>query len=144
MNVVVDTPVLLDMALESRPRHGQARVLGEYLIAHDIGVTIPMTAFFELHAAARNEHMEGRSGKFVFPSEEHPLLVDAVPIDEAFVTTYLDDTLPYVRAGDLLFLSIAAHDKLALVTEDRTLHARATEGGIEAFTIDEFTERHSS
>lgn len=70
-----------------------------------------------------------------------PLKLSGIPIDEAFVSKYLDVSLPYLKAGDFIFLCLAKKESAMLLTDDAKLRARAIEAGVDALTTAEFLER---
>lgn len=56
----------------------------------------------------------------------------------AFFDKYFRPELPYTKAADTLFLTIAYVDHRPLVTEDKALRKAATSAGVAAFTAEEF------
>ena len=71
------------------------------------------------------------------PSE--PLQIDTVPIDQSFFEKYFSVELPYLRAGDLIYVALAKGDQLDLVTEDDQQYTRGKEAGVDR--IDEYIAR---
>ena len=63
-------------------------------------------------------------------TKQFPLGVEIIPIDMDFVHNYMDHNLPYMKAGDLIFVAIAKKEKLALLTEDKKQYDRATQGNV--------------
>ena len=103
--VVLDSCVVVDMFMVTRPRHEQAKRLRFELARAGITARMPSFALFEISHAIRQESrlsngmlLDGaESGK------ENGLSIDLVPIDEAFIHKYLGIPLPELRAGDLTF-----------------------------------------
>ena len=102
--VILDTCVITDMFVETRPRHAQAKLLKEALLSTKTIVRIPMYGMFEITSAMRSE-LSGNSGRLAKmdekPSFDNVLQLDIVPIDFAFFQKYYDASLPHLRAGDL-------------------------------------------
>jgi predicted nucleic acid-binding protein len=131
--VIVDTCVIVDMLLSSRPRHAQADALRKIFAERNILARVPYFAVFEVSHAIRQEK---RLTKATFvPEEEIP--AELVPVDQKFLKAYFDESLPEMRAGDLVFASMAHKDKLPLVTEDAGLAAAAKAAGIDVKSIAE-------
>jgi predicted nucleic acid-binding protein len=138
--IVLDTCVVVDMFMSTRPRHVQATQLRLALAKAGITARMPSFTLFELSRAIRQEKRLS-NGKLIDgpeSGEENGLSVDLVPIDEAFVHKYLDVNLPEMRAGDLTFAALAKGDRLPLVTEDAPLRKAAKAAGIGVFTIEEY------
>lgn len=139
--IVVDTSVMVDMLLSIRTRHPEALTLAKQFRHFGFQPTLPCHAFFEIATAIRNERMqkEGKISMGIF-TKEFPLGVKIIPIDMQFVHEHIDHTIPYMKAGDLIFVAIAKKQGLAIVTEDKLQYERATQGGVKAFTIKQFLE----
>lgn len=71
-------------------------------------------------------------------TEDNPFTILPVPIDQRFYEHYRDPTLPYIKAGDFIFLAMAKRDRCPLISEDGKLRNRAREAGVSVFSIDEF------
>jgi predicted nucleic acid-binding protein len=69
---VVDTNVLVDMAIPSRPRHSVARRLTSFFEREGIKPWVPAHGIFELHAAVVDEGLSEPQDPTVFPSDDHP------------------------------------------------------------------------
>ena len=134
--VVVDTCVIVDMLVASRPRHKQADLLRRLFSERKIRARIPYFAIFEISHALRQEKRLSEA-KFL-ADEEIP--AELVPVDREFLKAYFDETLPEMRAGDLVFASMAHVDKLPLVTEDAGLAKSARAAGIDVKSIAEMLE----
>lgn len=142
--IVIDTCVMVDMAVTSRPRHARAAALHAKLQERQVPAEMPMHAFFELQHALKSElRAGGKLAKSVL-TESRPLSFTPVAIDEAFVRTYLvalPDSFPPVRAGDLIFLALALGRKATLLTEDKELYGHAKAAGVDVCSIDEWLSR---
>lgn len=138
--IVIDTSVLTDIFLESRPRHLQARKLALYLVTNNIRIKFPFHALFELSCAMKDERRSPSFQEYEGITENNPLLVDPIPVDENFFSTYFNPKLPYLKAGDLLFVALARGENAILITEDKNQFKAAIDIGIEAYKLEEFLE----
>ena len=142
MLVVVDTSVLVDIFLKSRPRHADGKQLGRLLMDKNFTVRVPMHAMFELASAMKNEKVTSHQDSSMPYNEEYTsdngFRVEPIAIDEPFFEKYLDVNLPYLKGGDFIFLCMAKKDNALLITEDNKLYARAKEAGVEVYRIQEF------
>jgi predicted nucleic acid-binding protein len=76
-------------------------------------------------------------------SENDPLQITPIPIDETFVTKYYAVDLPYLKAGDLIFVAMAKGDGSVLITEDDTQYKKAKEAGVTVYRIKEYLTAQS-
>jgi predicted nucleic acid-binding protein len=134
--LILDTSVLIDMLCSPRPRHPAAKRLQAILERDRTTIVLPYFALFEVAAATKSEKV---SSTFKFPAD-FALNLDLRPIDLAFFRTYYDPSLPNVRAGDLVFLALAKHDALPLVTEDVPLRAACRSIAINVYGIEEYVQ----
>lgn len=138
--IVIDTCVLVDIFISTRPRHAVAVELQKLIRQKSIAVRLPAFALFELHHAIRQERRQ--NGGILVQEEnsgwQSTLPVELVSIDEAFIEQHLTLDLPEVRAGDLVFLALAKGESLSLVTEDVTFKIQAVKAGVSVFTIQEY------
>lgn len=138
-DIIVDTNVLVDMHLSHRPRHQEALKLKHYLDSHSIRLKIPMHAMFEIASALQSEFRTvGRSG---FQISQGVIYTDPVPIDWDFIDRYFEADLPYLRAGDLIFVAMAKRDQALLITEDDDLYKVAKSVGVAVYRTKEFLEQ---
>jgi predicted nucleic acid-binding protein len=141
--VVVDTSVIVDIFLADRPRHPEARRLGDYLCRSGTVLRVPMHAVLELKWAVSAEIGDRIAKKQPIAfnrdiGEQNPLRLDPVPIDQAFITTYFDPAIPQIRAGDYPFVAIAKRERLPLITEDDGQYDAAKRAGVIVLKIAEY------
>lgn len=142
-DIIIDTSVLTDIVLTTGPRHSDAKELGKYLNENQVIIRVPMHALFEVSSALKNEKMLSSPQKLQFwneLSEESPLRVKPVPIDEAFFKKYHSPDLPYMRAGDLIFVAMAKVDGAILITEDDAQYKKAKDFDVNAYRIRQFLD----
>jgi predicted nucleic acid-binding protein len=139
--LVLDTNVMLDAFVIGRPRHHLARQLVRFLLDRKADLRIPWTTMLEIHSSLAQIRVEGGPIEIaLIASEEEPVNVRAVAVDQAFVSRHLTLGLPYLKAGDAVQLSLAKADSCILITEDARLYARAKEASVEVYGIGEFLE----
>ena len=141
--IVVDTSVILDILVTTRPGHRFAKLIGVYLIDNDIRITVPLHALFEIKSglleAKKDASAIGDELKLNEDvSEGTPLKYNFLPIDTAFFDKYFDAELPHIKAGDYMYVTVAKNNGLTLLTEDSTQYAVAKEAGVTVYNIEEF------
>jgi predicted nucleic acid-binding protein len=136
--IVIDSSVLVRIFDEAEDGHGQAVKIGHYLVDNGIRVRIPYHALFEVSSTFKRKNQSGSLKAYQGIAEMNPLLVDPVPVDEAFFSRYFDASLPYLKAGDSLFLAMAKKDSAILITEDKQQYAAAQSVGVQVFRVEEF------
>jgi predicted nucleic acid-binding protein len=141
-SIIVDSCIIVDVFLETAERHSDARRLGSYFVDNNIVIKMPMHALFEHACALRNKKEKGQFRLQHAITQEKPLHVEFVAIDEKFFNDYYDPTLPYLRAGDFIFLAMAAKDGAILITEDDAMFNAAKKARIEVFRLREFLEKY--
>ncbi len=145
--VIVDTCVLVDIALSTRARHAQAAEFATCLLRKGIVIRVPMHAAFEFMCAVRQEvrQLGGSHSSWAAGSDENQKInIWPVPIDGHFLDRYRSANIPDVRSGDLPFLVMAMVDNVALVTEDDELFRKATQVGVRVFRIAEYLAQECS
>jgi predicted nucleic acid-binding protein len=145
MKVVIDSCVWLDMFLTHRSGHANAALLAERLRREEgeIEILIPMHAEFEITSAIMCEKRSAAAeGRALHPnesiSEDRPLKCTLVPIDLQFFHRHATGEMPDLKSGDMIFVLLALHDGLDLVTEDKKMLSEARRLGVSAFTTAEY------
>jgi predicted nucleic acid-binding protein len=142
--LVIDTAIMIDIALPHRPRHSQAARLVDFIREKTLQLYLPMHGFFELSSAINSEKRKGKLFKFSgVLTENNPLEFQTVPIDQAFITKYMINEVPNLSAGDMIFVVFAKVDKLDLVTEDGRMYQEARRLGVSVYTIDQYLKAKS-
>jgi predicted nucleic acid-binding protein len=106
MEIVLDSSVLTDMFVKSRPRHDLGRRLSDYIKKNDIRITIPVHAILEVKSAIDSQRLipgQGEMSKEFF-TEDSPLKLNIISIDQKFLSEYHDLSIPYIKSGDLIFI----------------------------------------
>lgn len=143
MNILVlDTCVIVDMFITTRPRHSIASRLHREMVDSGSVAKVPAFAMFEISHAFKQEKRLN-DAKLMAKNhsnagEESGLTLELVPIDQDFIQQYFSLELPELRAGDMVFAALAKGQSLPLVTEDQPLIKKVSECGIQAFTTSEY------
>lgn len=147
MEVILDTCVLVDIFLESRDRHEIGKKLGVLLQKKCCKIKVPMHVMFELSCTLKNIKQNDFKNSSMPYSQEYTeqsgFKIFPVPIDEAFFESYLNVELPYIKAGDFIFLCMAKKDNSILITEDKKLLKKAKDVNVEVYNINEFINKYS-
>jgi hypothetical protein len=59
-----------------------------------------------------------------------------VPVDQNFFDRYFTLDVPYMKAGDLLFLFLVRGEAIPLVTEDDALRQKERDAGVETYAVE--------
>ena len=140
--IILDTSVLVAIFMETEENHQHAKKLGDYLVDKNIWSNFPMHGFFELSSALKHKGIKGTFKLHEGFPEEKPFGLKFINIDQKFFEEYHDLSLPYIKGGDMIFLSMDKKDNAILITEDDKLHKRAIEAGIEVYKVKPFLEKY--
>jgi predicted nucleic acid-binding protein len=136
---VLDTCVLIDMFDPSCKRHKAAIELGHFLRDNKLICYMPWSSMFEVNRVIMNIRMNNPKHELSDHfDEDNPIVLERVPIDAAFYQRYFVRNLPYTKAADMLFLSMAYVDKRPLITEDDKLIKAALKAKVQVFRSDEY------
>jgi predicted nucleic acid-binding protein len=139
--IILDTDVLVAIFVAPEKNHHNAKELADYLIDENIQPRIPMHGYFQLACALRRKGIE-RTLEFQDAiTEDRPIRINFVDIDQKFIERYDDPSLPYIKSGDFIFLAMARKDNAILITEDDKLYKKAVEAGIEVYKVKPFLEK---
>ena len=141
-SLVLDTSVLVDIFNQDSGRHPSALKLANHIVNNNYRVTLPYHALFELGSSMKREIASLNLNKHI--TEKRPLLVNMVPIDDSFLQKYMDTSVPYLKAGDLLFVLIAKKEGLKLITEDVAQYEVARAANVEVYKIQDYLNTHDS
>jgi len=138
---VIDACIVIDMFDPKSPRFEEAKLLGDWLIDNHVKSLMPWTGMFEINRTLtriKNENPGHQVSKYF--GEDRPLIIERLPIDANFFAKYFRSDLPYTKAADMLYLSIAYVDKRILITEDKGLQKAAKEAGVTVYSISGFLD----
>ena len=102
-----------------------------------------MHGFFEIVCAIKRRNIETiREPIGDIVNTWSKIKIEQVPIDRSFLDEYQDygDQLPYLRAGDFIFLVMAKQMDLPLITLDKQLASKSKQCGVVVFTPERFLQ----
>lgn len=133
INVLVDSCVFIDSFDPGSPNHSDSLALLETLASRGVVVTMPAHGWFEVQCTLQRLRNEG---KFVGPKidekQQYPLKL--IHIDEKFISKYAMADIPYIKAGDHIFLAVAKVNNVSLITSDGNMIKIAKAAGVSVFT----------
>ncbi len=140
--VVVDACALLNMMLQDQPAYDDGQRALAKIREWQLVIAVPMHILFEVECVMMRKHqLEGGVGAgSPLLSEETPLWLLPVAIDDVFVRRYRDPTLPYVKAGDFMYMAMAKREAAPLITEDGQLYGAAQRAGMQVVRLKEFAD----
>jgi predicted nucleic acid-binding protein len=132
-NLLVDSCVFIDSFDPKSPNYADSLILLEELAKRRIVVMMPAHGWFEVQCTLQRLRNEGR---FVGPTirDLQQYVIKLIHIDQNFIAKYAMVDLPYIKAGDHIFLAVAKLNGRPLVTSDTTMIRVARAGGIAVFT----------
>lgn len=141
--IVIDTAIILDILVTSRPRHKFGKLIGMYLIDKGICICVPLSSLFEIKSGllAAKQEAQIKGGTFIINediSEATPLQYHFIPIDQDFFEKYFLPELPHLKASDYMNVALAKKNNLRFITEDADQYAAAVQTGVKVFTSEEF------
>ncbi len=144
--IVVDTSVILDILVTTRPGHRFGKLIGVYLIDNGVKISVPMHALFEIRSGLLHAKKDANALGSHFTlnedvSESTPLQYNFIPIDQAFFAKYFDPALPHIKAGDYMNVAYAKVNDLTLLTDDPTQYAAAVQVGVKVYNSEEFRKK---
>ena len=137
--VILDSSVIVSALEPSDASHKVSRTLVDHLINGPYQIRMPMHGLFEIACTfTRLRTVEKTELPIGFSSGWQKIPIEQVPIDLDFVKKYLDQDLPYLKAGDFIFLAMSKKMRLPLITNDQELYRKSQDCGVSVFTPEEF------
>ena len=138
--VLVDSCVFVDAFDPQSDNHAESLALLEYLLDRNLPITMPSHAWFEVQCSFQKLTEQGRFVGPTFQGEmKYP--VELIYIDKEFIQKYKMADIPYLKAGDHIFVAIAKLDGHTLITSDAQMIAVAKRCGVRVFHPKDLTER---
>ena len=137
MKLIVDSCVFIDSFDPQSPNYHDAFQLLAELRARDLLITMPAHGWFEVQCALQKLSSEQRfvgpviAGRMVYP-------VELIHIDEPFIEKYAMADIPYIKAGDHIFIAIAKFNDYPLITSDAKMINVSKQCGVRVFKPAEF------
>lgn len=141
--IIIDSCVFIDTFDPKSPNHTPAVELLKELRARELSITMPAHGWFEvqctLQRLTEQQEFVGPifDGKMNYP-------IELIYIDEGFIKKYSMVNIPYIRAGDHIFIVVAKVNECPLVTNDEEMIAKSNECGVQVFTPTEFKDELDS
>ncbi len=138
MKLLVDTCVFIDAFDPQSPNHAESLVLLEGLRRRAILITMPAHGWFEVQCTLQKLIAEKR---FVGPAIQAQMNypVELIHIDQPFIQKYAMADIPYIKAGDHIFVAIAKVNGYPLITSDSKMTAVSKQCGVQVFSPTEFS-----
>lgn len=134
--IIVDSSVVVDAFDTNAAGHSDALAFLNAARANGFIVTMPMHGYFEVRCTLRRiVHIEGKKISPAFTSFETAYPIKTIAIDNKFLDNFEDVKVPYMKAGDTIFLVIAKKLGLPLVSRDKPMLEKARECGILALDV---------
>jgi len=104
-------------------------------------ITMPAHGLFEITCTLKRLSDIERNylHPVIFGEKQYP--IEVMHIDNQFIDRYSSVAVPYIKAGDHLYLVVSKYNGYPLVTRDGGLTKRAIEAGVNVFTPTEYIEQ---
>lgn len=137
MMLLVDSCVFTDAFDPQSSNHAEALRLLEQLRSRDILIAMPAHGWFEVQCSIQRLVAEKRFvGPAIHGQMNYP--VKLIHIDELFIQKYSMVDIPYIKAGDHIFVAIAKLNDYPLITSDSKMSKVAKQCGIRVFSPSEY------
>jgi predicted nucleic acid-binding protein len=138
MKLLVDSCVFIDAFDPQSPNHAESLALLEDLRRRAILIAMPAHGWFEVQCTLQRLRAEKRFvGPVVGGQMNYP--VELIHIDQPFIEKYAMADIPYIKAGDHIFVAIAKVDGYPLVTSDSKMTDVSKLCGVRVFSPKEFS-----
>lgn len=136
--VLVDSCVFINALKDDSDHRDQCLAFLNALSQSKQPMTMPAHGWFEVWSnLKRIEHIDKQfkgvsiNGEWTFP-------IELIHIDDSFIKKYGNIEIPYIKAGDHIYLVVAHVNKYPLVTTDNGMAKVAKKIGISVFTPSDF------
>ena len=137
IKLIVDSCVFIDAFDPRSPNHAPAVQLLEELRGRGVLITMPAHGWFEVQCAFQKLSMEQRFvGPFISGRMDYP--VQLIHIDKPFIQKYAMADIPYIKAGDHIFIAMAKTNDCPLITSDEKMFTISKQCGVHVFKPAEF------
>lgn len=137
MKLLIDSCVFIDAFDPQSPNHADSLALLVDLRRRDILITMPAHGWFEVQCTLQRLTAENR---FIGPAIQgcmnYP--IELIHIDQPFIQKYSRANIPYIKAGDHIFVAIAKVNGYPLVTSDSKMTEVSKQCGVRVFSPSEF------
>lgn len=141
MKLIVDTCVFIDAFDEQSENHAISIKLLEHLAINNELISMPAQGWFEVQCTLQRLINEK---KFKGPVIDGRMnyQVELIHIDKEFILKYSMMDIPYIKAGDHIFIVIAKKNGLPLVTSDNKMIQICNENKVQVYTPDEYLKKN--
>jgi hypothetical protein len=102
---------------------------------------MPAHGWFEVQCTSQRLSLERRFvGPTIAGRMDYPIRL--IHIDKAFIEKYAMADIPYIKAGDHIFIAIAKLDGYVLITSDKQAISVAKQCGVRVFEPEEFLKKY--
>ncbi len=137
MKLLVDSCVFIDWFDPQSPNHPAAADLLTELRVRKLLITMPAHGWFEVQCAFQKLRLEQRFvGPVIDGRMDYP--VELLHIDQPFIEKYAMADIPYIKAGDHIFIAIAMINDYPLITSDAKMIDVSKKCGVRVFEPAEF------
>lgn len=136
--LLVDSCVFINAFKDDSIHREQCLTFLESLSQARQPITMPAHGWFEVWCSLKRiEHIDKKfkgvsiDGRWSFP-------IELIPIDDEFIGKYGNLEIPYIKAGDHIFIVVAYVNRYPLVTTDERMKNVAKGLGISVFSPAEY------
>jgi len=138
MKLLIDSCVFIDAFDTSSLNHSASLKLLNDLKKKNIQITMPAHGWFEVQCTFQNMSNQGRFTGPKFQGDmNYP--IELIHIDDEFISKYSMTEIPYIKAGDHIFVVVAKKNGYPLVTSDNKMYEVANKAGVKVFTPAEYS-----
>ena len=142
MKILIDTCVFIDAFDADSDNHHDSLNLLEELRKHNLLITMPAHAWFEVQCTFQKLTKERRfKGPTIGGRMDYP--IELIHIDDKFIIKYAMVDIPYIKAGDHIFVTVAKLNNYPLITSDGKMIDVCKKCGISVYTPNEFLKELS-
>jgi predicted nucleic acid-binding protein len=140
MKLLVDSCVFIDAFDPQSSNYAESLALLEDLRRRDILIAMPAHGWFEVQCTLQRLTAEKR---FIGPAiqDQRNYPIELIHIDKPFIQRYAMVDMPYIKAGDHIFIAIAKVNGYPLVTNDSKMTEVSKQCGVRVFSPIEFLNR---
>lgn len=140
--IVVDANALINMMFQDQPAYEDGQRALAKIREWRLVIAVPMHLLFEIECMTmrKNQLERGMGATGPALSEDAPLWFLPIAIDEVFVRRYRDPSLPYIKAGDFMYMAMAKREAAPLITQDGRLYSAARRAGMSVVRLREFAD----
>ena len=137
--ILVDSCVFINSFNPTSHTYKSSLAFLNYMLEKNRPITMPAHAWFEVQCSLQKLSEQGGYIGPTFGGEmKYP--VELINIDEAFIKKYQMADIPYIKAGDYIFLAVAKIENIPIITSDKEMLKKAKIAGIEAYHINDLVD----